>query len=80
MQKLQMKATPEKIEFEIEKIYEGDFVDGLEFYIEKLPLTDDESSPTDPDDDSAENASAGIKINDSVIKKPEMKSGSKIFQ
>lgn len=80
MQKLQMKATPEKIEFEIEKIYEGDFVDGLEFYIEKLPITDDESSPTDPDDDSAENASAGIKINDSVIKKPEMKSGSKIFQ
>lgn len=80
MQKLQMKATPEKIEFEIEEIYEGDFVDGLEFYIEKLPVADDESSPTDPDDDFAENASADIKINDSVIKKPEMKSGSKIFQ
>lgn len=40
MQRLGMKAT-DKIEFEIEASYEGDFIDGLEFYIEKLPVPEE---------------------------------------
>jgi len=47
MRRLAMKATPGIIEFEIEESYEGDFVDGLEFYIEKLPVSENTSSETE---------------------------------
>jgi hypothetical protein len=47
MRRLSMKATPGIIEFEIEESYEGDFVDGLEFYIEKLPVSENTSSETE---------------------------------
>ena len=47
MRRLSMKATPGIIEFEIEESYEGDFFDGLEFYIEKLPVSENTSSETE---------------------------------
>ena len=47
MRRLAMKASPGIIEFEIEESFEGDFVDGLEFYIDKLPVSESPQSESE---------------------------------
>lgn len=75
MRRLAMKATPGIIEFEIEESYEGDFVDGLEFYIEKLPDSENISSEAGEniEDENVENTT---KESETANKKPGLTPGS----
>jgi hypothetical protein len=75
MRRLAMKATPGIIEFEIKESYEGDFVDGLEFYIEKLPDSENISSEAGEniEDENVENTT---KDSETANKKPGSTPGS----
>jgi len=77
MRRLAMKATPGIIEFEIEESYEGDFVDGLEFYIEKLPVSENTSSETEEktEVENVENTEENVKnAQEKLAEKSEVKS------
>lgn len=77
MRRLAMKATPGIIEFEIEESFEGDFVDGLEFYIDKQPISENTNIDAGEmiEGENLESAEANIKNDhEKLAEKSQVKS------